>query len=124
MVTRLGANGVRRGASRLGCLFQLALLAAVVYVGILVGEDALAFYRFRDAMKQEARFASVRTDQQIKDRLRAFTDSVELPAAAREVNVVREGNTIRIWSAYDRELKLPLDYSRTFHLRPSVEKTF
>ena len=123
MVTGHRGHG-RRGASRLGCLLQLALLVALVYGGILVGDDALAYYRFRDAMKQEARFATVRTDEQIRTRLRAFTDSVDLPPEAKEINVVRDGNRIRIWSAYDRELRLPLDYSRTFHLRPSVERTF
>ncbi len=114
----------RRGASRAGCLLQLIVLVALVYGGVLVGEDALAYYRFRDAMKMEARFATVRTDEQIRTRLRAFTDSVKLPAAAKEINVVRDGNRIRIWSSYDRELRLPLDYSRTFHLRPFVERTF
>ncbi len=107
--------GPRRGASRAGCLLQLI---------VLVGEDALAYYRFRDAMKMEARFATVRSDEQIRARLRAFTDSVKLPPEAKEINVVREGNRIRIWSAYDREVRLPLDYSRTFHLRPFVERTF
>jgi hypothetical protein len=75
-------------------------------------------------MKNEARFASIRTDQEIRNRLRAFTDSVKLPAAAKDINVVRQGNEIRIWSEYDQVIKLPFNKTRVFHLRPSVEKTF
>jgi len=114
----------RRGASRLGCLLQIAIVAGLAYVGLLAGQDALNYYRFKDAMKNEARFASVRSDTEIKNRLRAFTDSVDLPPSAKEINVVREDNVIRIWSAYDEEFKLPMNRSKIVHLRPSVEKSF
>lgn len=114
----------RRGASRLGCLIQIAIVAIIVYFGLLAGEEALAYYRFKDAMKNEARFASIRSDQEIRSRLRVFADSVELPPAAKDVRVVREGNRIRIWSEYDQVFKLPLKKTRVVHLRPSVEKTF
>lgn len=114
----------RRGASRLGCLIQIAIVAMIVYFGLLAGEEALAYYRFKDAMKNEARFASIRSDTEIRNRLRVFADSVELPADAKEVRIVREGNRIRIWSEYDQVFKLPLNKTRVVHLRPSVEKTF
>lgn len=99
-------------------------MVAVVYFGLLAGEDALAYYRFKDAMKNEARFASVRSDQDIRSRLRAFTDSVELPASAREIRVVREANRIRIWTEYDQVFKLPFNKTKVVHLRPSVEQSF
>ncbi|MEP6509775.1 MAG: hypothetical protein ABJC63_16225 [Gemmatimonadales bacterium] len=84
----------------------------------------MAFYRLRDAMMQEAGFVPKRTDQQIRDRLRAFTDSVKLPAEAKDINIVRDDNRIRIWSEYDQEVKLPFGRSHTIHFRPSAEKTF
>src|SRR6266498_3207888 len=91
------------GASRLGCLIQLVVIGALVYFAFLAGEEALNYYRFRDAMKQEARFAT-------------------LPRDAQDVNIVREGNVIRIWSEYDQTFHLPFNKERTVHLRPSVEK--
>jgi hypothetical protein len=84
----------------------------------------MAFYRLRDAMRQETRFVPRRSDQQIRDRLRAFTDSVKLPEQAKEIQIVRDDNRIRIWSEYDQELKLPFGQSRMIHLRPSAEKIF
>lgn len=107
-----------------GCLFQIALVAAVIYLGTMVSDDVMAYYRYRDAMKQETRFAATRSDAEIMRRLRAFTDSVKLPAAAKDVNVVRDGDRIRIWAEYDHTLVVPRIYSRTFHLRPSAERTF
>ncbi|HEX2723103.1 MAG TPA: hypothetical protein VHM24_09295, partial [Gemmatimonadaceae bacterium] len=79
---------------------------------------------FKDAMKNEARFADKRSDQQIRDRLRAFTDSVRLPAEAKDINVVREENRIRIWADYDQEFRLPMSRTKVIHLRPSAEKSF
>jgi hypothetical protein len=115
---------MRRGASRLGCLIQLAILVSVIYFGAYAGQDLLEYYRFRDAMKQEIRFAKFRNDGQIKDHLRSFADSVELPAEARDVNIVRDENTIKIWSEYDQPLRLPFKIQRSVHLRPSAEGRF
>ena len=114
----------RNGTSRLGCLLQILIVAGAIYFGLLAGEEALAYYRFKDAMKNEARFASIRSDQEIKTRLRAFTDSVNLPPAAKDINVVREDNEIRIWAEYDQSFELPFNHTKVVHLRPSVEKTF
>ncbi len=117
------APPARKGVGRLSSLIQLVLVGGVIYFGLFAGKDLLDFYRFRDAIKQEARFATVRSDQQIKDRLPAFADSVGLPWEARDINVVREGDRIQIWSEYEKELKLPFEYQRLSNLRPSVERT-
>lgn len=125
MVIKSRVMAVRRsGTSRFGCLVQLVVVGGLIYIGAQLGEDGMAYYRLRDAMRQEARFVPKRTDQQIRDRLRAFTDSVKLPEAAKDINIVRDENRIRIWSEYDQEVKLPFGQSRTIHLRPSAEKIF
>lgn len=118
------ATDSRRGAGRLGCLVQILVVGMAVYFALLAGEEALVYYRFRDAMKSEARFAARRSDQQIKDRLRAFTDSVDLPLSAKEIFIARDGNRIRIWSRYDQEFKLPMNRRKIVHLRPSAEESF
>jgi len=123
VVMRLRGFGRRAGMGRLGCLIQFILGGGVVYLRILAGKDLLDFYRYRDAMNKVARFASVRTDQQLKDHLRAYADSIGLPADAKDVNIVREGDRIRIWADYEEELRLPFEYQRSIRLRPSIEKT-
>jgi hypothetical protein len=112
----------RRGTSRLGCLIQLVILGGLIYFGIYAGQDILDYYRLRDAMKQEARFATLRSDTQMKDRLRSFADSVGLPEEASDINIVRGDNFIHIWSEYDQPLRLPFNIQKSVHLRPSVEQ--
>jgi hypothetical protein len=121
MVSRSLRSG-RIGATRLGCLVQLGIFVALIYFGAYAGQDLLDYYRLRDAMKQEARFASLRSDSQIKDRLRLFADSVGLPSDAQDINVTRDETTIHIWTEYDQPLRLPFDIKKSIHLRPSVDQ--
>ncbi len=120
MVSR--RNDSRRGTSRFGCVIMLAILVGGIYFGLYAAQDLLDYYRLRDAMKQEGRFATLRSDAQIKDRLRSFADSVGLPPEAGDVNIVRDENTIHIWAEYDQALRLPFDLKKSVHLRPSVEE--
>ena len=124
MVARTSVPPGRRGGSRFGCLIQIVIVGGLIYFGIYAGQDMLEFYRFRDAMKQQARFAAGRTDQQIKDRLKAFADSVGLPDGASDVSVDRETNRIRISSEYSQPLRLPFDYQYSVRLRPAAERSF
>ena len=114
----------RIGASRLGCLIQLMIVAIIIYFAKLAGEDALMYYRLQDAMRNEVNFADSRNDAEIRKRLHAFTDSVVLPEQAKDINIVRDENGIRIWSEYDLDIKLPLNHVKTVHLRPAAERKF
>lgn len=112
----------RPGTSRLGCVIYLAIFIGFIYFGLYAGQDLLDYYRLRDAMKQEARFATLRSDTQISDRLKLFADSIGLPPEAKDINITRDENTIRIWTEYDQPLRLPFDLKKSVHLRPYVEQ--
>jgi hypothetical protein len=114
----------RRGAGRLGCLLQILIAAGLLYAAKRVGEDALMYYRLQDAMRNEANFATVRSDSEIMARLKAFSDSVKIPESAKDISIARDENSIRIWSDYDLQYKLPMNYSKTFHLHPMAERKF
>lgn len=111
----------RTGRSTLGCLFTLLLVVAAGYFAINVGEPYMRYYRFEDAMRQEVRFASNRTDADITRRLAAFADSIGLPPeAGAAVKVKREGRSISIWSEYSEHVELPL-VAREISFTPLVE---
>jgi hypothetical protein len=110
----------RRGASSLGCLVSLLIVSAVAYFGVNAGEVYLRYYRFEDAMKQEALFASRNSDDVIVMRLRSFADSLELPEAAQHIGVRRGPHTIQVWSEYYDHIELPLTV-REVHFAPRAE---
>jgi hypothetical protein len=113
----------RRGTSRLGCLVGLLLIVTVAYFGFNIGEVYLRFYRMKDAMVQEARFAHNRDDNAIRLRLAAVADSLGLPNEAGRVIINREAARIIIRTSYTEHVELPL-FVREFHFAPQVVRAF
>ncbi len=108
----------RRGATRLGCLLPLLVLAIGVYFAIDFGQVYFRAYQFKDAMGSEARFATTITDDQITRRLAALADSLELPPGAELITIVRSPRTISISSDYDEVIKLPMNKEQVIHFHP------
>ena len=113
----------RRGSSTLGCLFVLLLLSAAGYFAVNIGEVYFRFYQFKDAMRQEVRFASHNSDQVILRHLRAQADSLGLPEAAGEVTLQRDGRHIEMESEYYEHIELPM-FVREVRFNPHAEGIF
>jgi hypothetical protein len=112
----------RRGASTLGCLFSLFIVAAIVYFGVNIGQVYWRFYQYQDDMRQEVRFASQRTNDQILAHLRASADSLGLPEAAGKVSIRRTDRSIAVESDYYENIEVPM-YVREVHFHPHAEGT-
>lgn len=115
----------RRGAGALGCLVPLLILTVIGYFAVHASDAAFNYYRFRDAMQQEARFAHRprRTDEVIKARLRALVDSIGLPPQAREIDVRRSESGIRISADYAEEIDFPF-FTKRIEFHPRAERRF
>ena len=115
----------RGGRVSLGCLFTLLLLTAALYFAVNVGEVYWRYYRYRDAMQQEARFAHMRTDQAITRRLTLVADELGLPDGARAVAIRRDGGArqITIGAEYAERVELP-GFVRTIRFAPRAEAAY
>jgi hypothetical protein len=113
----------RRGASTLGCLFILLIIAAVAYFGVNIGEVYFRYYEYVDDMKQEARFAAANTNDKILTRLRARADSLGLPEDAHAIAIRRGAHNIAIEAEYYERLEFPM-YSKDILFHPHAEGTF
>ncbi len=118
---RIGTN--RRGGGALGCLVPLLVVTVIGYFAVHASEAAFSYYRFRDAMHQEAKFANRRTDEQIKGRLRAFADSQGMPIGARKIKVQRSETGIRISADYAETIDFPF-FSKHVEFHPRAERNF
>ena len=98
----------RPGRSSIGCLVLLLVLAAAGYFAVNIGEVYFRFYEFRDDVRQEARFARMRSDADIRGRLAAKADSLGLPAEAGRVGIYRTAGRITLTSEYTELVELPL----------------
>jgi hypothetical protein len=113
----------RRGASTLGCLFSLLILATVLYFGVNIGEVYWRYFQYQDQMKQEVRFAVANTNDKILIRLRAGADSLGLPEDARGIAIRRGAHSIAIEAEYYERLEFPM-YSKDILFHPHAEGTF
>ena len=120
MVTRR-IFGSRRGASSVGCLVTILLLAALVYYGSKLGPIWWRSWKLEDRMKTAARFASTQTVEQINRELQDAAIELGLPAEARKF-VIRKTETppsITISTRYRERVDLPLLH-RDFTFNPVV----
>ena len=108
----------RQGASALGCLFSLALLAGVAYYGVHVGSIYLRYYELLDDMREQARFAGQNSDDVIQTRLLAQSDS--LLGQTPDFQIRRGRGEISIETRYAETVDLPL-FKHTFTLHPRAE---
>ena len=113
----------RAGASKLGCLFYLMFVAAVVYVSIPLGEAYFRYAEYKDAMKQELRFRANLSNDKIRSHLQVQADSLGLPEEAGDVTVSRSGNEISVEAEYDEMIKV-FGLAKTIHFQPHASDTY
>lgn len=113
------------GRAPLGCLLALLLVTVALYFGVNIGEVYWRYYRYQDAMQQDAQFAQMRTDQAINARLVSIAESLGLPDAARQVQIRRDASSRRIFISadYSERVELP-GFVRTFRFTPHAEGTY
>ncbi len=108
----------------MGCLMPILLIVIAAYVARPFGEAYFRYYQFRDAMAQEARFSSSRSDDVITSHLRNLADSLELPRNAGQVRISHTPSGVTIWSDYEESIPLPLNHEKTIQFHPTSEKGF
>jgi hypothetical protein len=113
----------RSGVTVIGCLFMILLIVAGYYLASGLGSAYFRSYRYKDAMSQEIRFASTRSDFEIKQRLAAAADSIGIPSAGQSVGIKRSGKHLRVWADYDEIVRFPF-IIRSFHFHPAAETEF
>lgn len=110
----------RAGATGLGCLFTLVVVAAVAYYGANLARVFWHYYQFQHDMKHEVGVARQRTNDQILVRLRASADSLGLPERARQISIRRTQTMISIESDYSELVEFPMKV-REIHFNPRAE---
>jgi hypothetical protein len=122
MVNAAGSR--RRGASTLGCLVSLVLVAVVVYYGLDFGKALWNYYKLGDEMQTSAQFARDKTDDAVLNQLRNVADRLQLPPEARQFRIRREGHppTITITTEYSVTISLPFG-DKVLHFRPFAQAT-
>lgn len=109
----------RAGTSTLGCLTWLMLLAVLAYAGVHIGEPYFRYYQYRDAIAQEGRFASLRSDDDIRQNIWNNADSLSMPEGAYHISINRQAHSIKISTSYDDSWTIS-SYTRPVHFNVDI----
>ncbi len=112
-----------RGVTRTGCLFAILLLMAVTYFGLPVAGMYVRYYRMKNEMQTQARFAPSIDDGTIRRRLLQTIDNLGLPVEARQLRIrrINRPREIIISTTWQETIILPF-YSRVQRFRPQVRE--
>ncbi len=104
------------GEGRSGTLFALIVLGVAIYLGVKFVPVLINVYSFRDAIDEQARFAGMphHDDDLIKKTLLAKARELDLPIGAKEIQIERGGNQIRIRVIYTVPVETPV---HTFNMK-------
>lgn len=112
-----------RGVTRTGCLFAILLLMAVTYFGLPVAGMYVRYYRMKNEMQTQARFAPSIDDGTIRRRLLQTIDNLGLPVEARQLRIrrINRPREIIISTSWQETIILPF-YTRVQRFRPQVRE--
>jgi len=113
----------RSGLTKLGCLFYLLIVAALVYFGVKIGETYFRYLEYKDAMAQELRFRAQLPDKDIKAHMKLVADSLGLPQDAGVVTITRKEGRITMEAHYEELVDLPF-IKREIHYEPRAVGTY
>ena len=116
---------VESGKGKLGCLFGILLVVAVIYLAKDFGAVYWRYYQLVDVVKSQASFAPGLTDQAIRDRLVLECDTLNIPLGPKEWQIerTRSPSEISISATYTDSVVIDLPaYHRVFyfHFTPSA----
>ncbi len=111
------------GAGRTGCLLTLLIVVVVVYFGMPIAGVYVRYYRFKNEMQTQARFAPSIDDGTIRRRLLLTIDELGIPETAKRLRIRRTSRPreIQISTDWPETIVLPF-YSWVITLRPEVRE--
>jgi hypothetical protein len=116
----MSRNRGERGEGKLGTFFALTLLVVMIYMGFKVVPVMINSYAFKDFIEEEARFASVRRDdEEIVTRVYNKARELQLPISKEMIHTDRTNSRFDIAVSYAVPIITPVytyQYKRDEHV--------
>jgi len=106
-MTKLSSGRTQRGEGRIGFLIALIVIGAAIFVGMKVIPVRITAYEFRDALREEARYAAVRDDDaKVVARILQKAEDLEIPLHKKNLQVKRTTGEMIIRAEYEQPIDL------------------
>jgi hypothetical protein len=106
-MTRLNRIDRQKGEGRVGFFIALIIVAVVVFLGIKIIPVRISAYEFRDTLREEARYAAVRNDdEKVAVRIMEKAKELEIPLKRNQLKIRRTTGEMIISAYYDQPIDL------------------
>ncbi len=112
-----------RGVTRIGCLFSILVLMGVIYFGLPIAGMYVRYFRMKNEMQTQARFAPSIDDGTIRRRLLQTIENLGLPAEASQLRIrrINRPREIIISTSWEENITLPF-YTWVQRFEPQVRE--
>ena len=97
----------RRGASKLGCLVQLLILATIGYFGSNAARVYLRYLNYKDTVTEDVRLHPQRSQYDMRKRIEFLADSLDMPEEAGIALVKQTPRQTTVEIHWDDTIELP-----------------
>ncbi len=110
----------QRGEGKLGCLFGLVILAAVLFVAYKMIPVKVKAAEMRDTITDEARSAGGRSVDEVRKQIIQKAIDLDLPILDSQLTIDRRSDYIKVDVEYTVPVKFP-GYTYQWHFQHHAE---
>ncbi|HSN68839.1 MAG TPA: hypothetical protein VLV48_06320 [Thermoanaerobaculia bacterium] len=103
----MGRHRMQRGEGQLGCIFGLIVLIAAGYIAFKMVPVKVRAADLRQEIVDVARSAGVYKEGQIRQKIMAKAEELELPLEPDDLQVVRKSDRVYIEATYVVPVEFP-----------------
>jgi hypothetical protein len=97
----------QRGEGRTGFVLTLAVVGLGAFLAVKIVPVRIDAYEFREALREEARYASVHADdRKVRERILEKADEMSIPIDPRDLSIRRTENEVIITAGYVQPIDL------------------
>lgn len=86
-------------------VIKLAIVAVVVHAAVRIVPVYWNYFKFKDAVQETANFSSKRTEEEVRTRVHAITQRLDLPISLQDIRVRKSGETTFVETQYTEQLE-------------------
>ena len=87
-------------------ILKLAVAALIANAAWRVGSSYLAFYKFKDAVTEEAQFAADKSSDQLRERVLGLAQQYDIPIDRDGLTIIKADQRIRIAGSYTKRIEV------------------
>ena len=102
-------------------ILKLAVAALVANAAWRIGSSYVSFYKFKDAITEEAQFGAEKSADQLRERVVSLAEQYDLPVNGDELTITKAEQRTRIAGSYTKPIEIVPGFKYPWAFKWDVE---